>query len=78
MTSPAPYARTAYIGPVIFLVLGLIMGRNYDTGEQFLLAGILCAMTFVMAWLMNRPARLRRRLSWRVTHLVKRAQLLED
>ena len=54
------------------------MGRNYDTGEQFLLAGILFAMTFVMAWLMNRPARLRRRLSWRVTHLVKRAQFLED
>ena len=32
----------------------------------------------VMAWLMNRTARLRRRLSWRVTHVVKKAKLLSD
>jgi hypothetical protein len=60
-------ARIAYIGPVLFFILGYLITGRYDLPQRLLTGGILFAMTFVMAWLMNRPARLRRRLSWRVS-----------
>jgi positive regulator of sigma E activity len=69
-------ARIVYIGPVIFFIFGALITKNYDMTQRLLTGGILAAMTFVMAWLMNRPARLRRRLSWRVSRVIKKADFL--
>ena len=67
-------ARIAYIGPFLFFVFGMLITKNYDLTQRLLTGAILFVMTFVMAWLMNRPARLRRRLSWRVSRLIQRAE----
>ena len=69
-------ARIVYIGPVLFFGLGMLMTKNYDLAQQLLTGAILFAMTFVMAWLMNRPARLRRRLAWRVSRVISKAKLI--
>lgn len=63
---------------LVFFIVGLMMGKQYDWGERLLLAAILFVITFVMAWLMNRPARLRRRLSWHSVRVIKKATLMSE
>lgn len=60
-------ARLAYIAPVIFFVLGMLLVRTDAWIERILTGAILGFLTWILAWLMNRRARLRRRMKWRVT-----------
>ena len=68
-----PIARIAYlIVPVLFL-FGYALNRS-SVPEKVLSGLILGVLGFVLAWLMNRRARLRRRLEYRVTRTVQRAK----
>ena len=68
-----PIARIAYLIVPILFVFGYVV--NSSTVPEKLLSGlILGVLGFVLAWLMNRRARLRRRLEYRVTRTVKQSQ----
>lgn len=67
-----PLARIAYLLPVVFLVLGVLAPRNAALSDRLIIGGVLGILSFVVAWLMNRRARLRRRLAWRVTEILHR------
>lgn len=69
-----PVARIAYIAPVFFFAFGVYITGSYDLFQRLLTGAIMFGMTFVMAWLMNRSARLRRRLSWSVSRVIRRAE----
>lgn len=67
-----PFARSAYLmAPVLFL-LGLFLSHG-GTLDRILSGLILGALGFVLGWLMNRRARLRRRLEYRVVRVVEKA-----
>ena len=68
-----PIARTAYlIVPVLFL---FGFGVNGGSVMDKVLSGlILGGLGFVLAWLMNRRARLRRRLEYRVARTLQQAK----
>lgn len=68
-----PIARIAYlIVPVLFLFGdGVNSGSVTDKVLSGLILGIL---GFVLAWLMNRRARLRRRLEYRVTRTLQQSK----
>ena len=68
-----PFARWAYLQVPALFLLGLLLSRS-GVWERILSGLILAALGFVMAWLMNRRARLRRRLEYRVIKIVQRAQ----
>lgn len=68
-----PIARIAYlIAPVLF-VLGCAVNRG-SVPDKVLSGLILGGLGFVLAWLMNRRARLRRRLEYRVTRTLQRSR----
>ena len=69
-------ARIVYIGPVIFFLFGVLFTKNFSWPDRLLTGAILALLTFVIAWLMNRRARLRRRMAWRVTSVDKEADHL--
>lgn len=68
-----PIARVAYlIVPVLF-----VFGYTVNSGsvwEKALSGLILGGLGFVLAWLMNRRARLRRRLEYRVVRTLQHAK----
>ena len=68
-----PIARIAYlIVPVLFL---FGFGVNGGPVMDKVLSGlILGGLGFVLAWLMNRRARLRRRLEYRVTRTLQQSK----
>jgi hypothetical protein len=64
-------AKSAYlIVPAAFL-LGMWASRNQPFQSQLLSGGILAVMGFVISWLMNRRARLRKRLEYRVVRVMQ-------
>lgn len=68
-----PIARIAYLIVPVLFVFGYAV--NSGSVPDKLLSGlILGGLGFVLAWLMNRRARLRRRLEYRVTRTVQRAK----
>ena len=68
-----PIARIAYLIVPVLLVFGYAVNRS-SVPEKLLSGLILGGLGFVLAWLMNRRARLRRRLEYRVTRTVRKAQ----
>jgi positive regulator of sigma E activity len=65
------FARLAYlIVPVVF-ALGMWASRGQSLQNMLLSGGIMAVMAFVVAWLMNRPARLRNRLEYRVVRVLE-------
>lgn len=71
-----PIARLAYLIPAALFVLGLIIGGRLALPERLLASAMLALLGFCAAWLMNRRARLRRRLEYRVVRVTKRADNL--
>lgn len=67
-----PMARLAYLQVPVLFLLGLFFDRG-GTWERILSGLILAALGFVLGWLMNRRARLRRRLEYRIVRVVKKA-----
>lgn len=68
-----PIAKTAYAIPVILFLLGLVIGGRLALPERLLASVLLALLGFCVAWLMNRRARLRRRLEYRVVRVTRRA-----
>ena len=62
-------ARVAYLAPVVFFVLGMLLVRTDAWAERILTGGILGFLTWILSWLMNRRARLRRVMAWRITKI---------
>lgn len=69
-------ARIAYIMPVILLVLGMVLPKSYTMQERVITGVVLGVMGFVIAWLMNRRARLLQRKEYDIVDVVKRAKEL--
>ncbi len=67
-----PVARWAYLQVPVLFLLGLFLYHG-GTLERILTGLILAALGFVLSWLMNRRARLRRRLEHRIARVVKKA-----
>ena len=70
-----PGARLAYfIIPVMFVV-GCLLGkvRGFDLLNTLMAGAILAFLNVVLAWMMNRQARLRRRLEYRVDALLRKS-----
>lgn len=68
-----PIARIAYLIVPILFVFGYVVNRS-SVPEKVLSGLILGVLGFVLAWLMNRRARLRRRLEYRVTRTVQKSK----
>lgn len=66
------FARWAYLQVPVLFLLGLFLSRG-DTLDRILSGLILGALGFVLGWLMNRRARLRRRLEYRIVRVTKKA-----
>lgn len=66
------FARWAYLQVPALFLLGLFLSHG-GTLDRILSGLILGAMGFVLAWLMNRRARLRRRLEYRVVHVLRKS-----
>lgn len=73
-----PIAKYAYVIPVALFLLGLVIGGRLALPERLLASALLGLLGFCVAWLMNRRARLRRRLEYRVVRVTKRADSLRD
>lgn len=68
-----PIAKLAYlIAPALFL-LGLVVGGRLALPERLLACALLALLGLCIGWLMNRRARLRRRLEYRVVRVTRRA-----
>lgn len=65
-----PIARLAYLMAPALFALGLLLNRGALL-DKVLSGAILGFLGFVMAWLMNRRARLRRRLEYRVSRTIQ-------
>jgi len=63
----------AYSLPVGAFALGCIIGRaNGQSLGEILLTGLLLGlMTFVLAWMLSRKFRLRRRVEYRIRRIIK-------
>lgn len=68
-----PIAKLAYLIVPALFVLGLVVGGGLDLPERLLASGLLALLGLCVGWLMNRRARLRRRLEYRVIRVTKRA-----
>lgn len=68
-----PIAKFAYAIPVVLFLAGLAIGTSLALPERLLASALLALLGFCVAWLMNRRARLRRRLEYRVVRITQRA-----
>ena len=68
-----PIARVAYLIVPVLFVFGYAVNSG-SVPEKALSGLILGGLGFVLAWLMNRRARLRRRLEYRVTRTLQQAK----
>jgi hypothetical protein len=66
-----PIAKTSYLMVPALFLLGVWVSGSQSLPERLLSGGILAVMGFVVSWLMNRRARLRRRLEYRVIRVVQ-------
>lgn len=72
------YARTAYIMVPIAIVLGCAFGRSmgYDLANTLVMGGLMAVLSFLLAWLMNKQARLRRVIDWRMVEMLRPTERL--
>lgn len=68
-----PIARVAYLIVPILFVFGYAVNGG-SVLDKVLSGLILGGLGFVLAWLMNRRARLRRRLEYRVTRTLQKSK----
>lgn len=73
-----PIAKYAYVIPVLLFLAGLVIGGRLALPERLLASALLALLGCCIAWLMNRRARLRRRLEYRVVRVTRRADSLRD
>jgi hypothetical protein len=50
--------------------MGCLLGGAGSIADRLTSGGVLALLTFVMAWLMNRRARMRRIMEYRVTRVL--------
>ena len=50
--------------------MGCLLGGAGGIADRLTAGGVLALLTFVMAWLMNRRARMRRIMEYRVTRVL--------
>ena len=67
------YARSAYIMVPIAFVLGCAFGRSmhYDLANTLVMGGLMAVLSFLLAWLMNKQARMRRVIEWRMVDVLR-------
>ena len=67
------YARTAYIMVPVAFVLGCAFGRSmgYDMANTLVMGGLMTVLSFLLAWLMNKQARMRRVIEWRMVDVLR-------
>lgn len=67
------YARSAYIMVPIAFVLGCLFGRgmDYDLANTLIMGGLMTVLSFLLAWLMNKQARMRRVIEWRMVDVLR-------
>ena len=67
------YARSAYIMVPLAFVLGCVFGRsmNYDLANTLVMGGLMTVLSFLLAWLMNKQARMRRIIEWRMVEMLR-------
>lgn len=65
-----PLARLAYLAVPVFFAMGCLLGGAGGIADRLTAGGVLALLTFVMAWLMNRRARMRRIMEYRVTRVL--------
>ena len=67
------YARSAYIMVPIAFVLGCAFGRSmdYDLANTLVMGGLMTVLSFLLAWLMNKQARMRRVIEWRMVDVLR-------
>ena len=67
------YARSAYIMVPLAFVLGCAFGRsmNYDMANTLVMGGLMTVLSFLLAWLMNKQARMRRVIEWRMVEMLR-------
>ena len=66
-------ARLAYLIVPIMFVLGCVFGKimNYDLANTLVMGGVMAFLNLVLAWLMNRQARMRRVIEWRMVDVLR-------
>ena len=67
------YARSAYIMVPIAFVLGCRFGKSmgYDLANILVMGGLMTVLSFLLAWLMNKQARMRRVIEWRMVETLR-------
>ena len=72
------YARSAYIMVPIAFVLGIAFGRSmdYDLANTLVMGGLMTVLSFLLAWLMNKQARMRRVINWRMVEMLRETDRL--
>lgn len=73
-----PIAKLAYLASPALFLLGMIAGGRLALPERLLAAALLALLGLCVGWLMNRRARLRRRLEYRVVRVTQRADCLRN
>lgn len=73
-----PIARIAYLAAPALFLLGMIVGGRLALPDRLLASALLALLGLCVGWLMNRRARLRRRLEYRVVRVTQRADSLRD
>ena len=63
-----------YIIPIALLVLGILITGSRSGPERILTGVILGIMGFVVAWILNRKARLSRRQEFEIIRVVQKAK----
>lgn len=68
-------ANIVYIMVPLMFLLGYFLGKALGQSQTDMLVtgGIFALLNFILAWLMNRKVRMRRRMEYRITKLVYKA-----
>lgn len=73
------YARLAYLMVPLFFALGCLFGgvvMDYDLANTLVMGAIMAVLNLVLAWLMNRQARMRRVIDWRMVEMLRATERL--
>lgn len=67
-------AVLVYIVPAVMFAVGFVLSAQFSLGERLLTGAILALMAFVIAWIMNRRARMRKVMRWEVVRVCREAE----
>ena len=72
------YARSAYLMVPVAFVLGCVFGKSmhYDLANTLVMGGLMTVLSFALAWLMNKQARMRRVIDWRMVDVLRETDRL--